>query len=207
MMNVELIEYAGSDAGMALSAWCSTFRELTEERIARLPSFLNSLARNGHHTPFEKSYVRFLVVADQPTIIQLSKHRVGVSINGESARYREYREDRWHIPDDWPLSVREWLDGRFAESFQIYHDLLAYLVDQGMPRTRAKETARYVLPLATETTLDISMNFRSFMHFQGLRNKPEAQKEIREIAQAMLKLVQNETNGAFKHSLAAFGYQ
>jgi thymidylate synthase ThyX len=48
-------------------------------------------------------------------------------------------------------------------------------------------------------------NWRSFYHFQGLRNKPEAQKEIREIAQMMLDLVKNIEGNPFEHTIAAFG--
>jgi thymidylate synthase ThyX len=42
------------------------------------------------------------------------------------------------------------------------------------------------------------------MHLQGLRNKPDAQLEIREIAQRMLELVRS--TGEFDASLIAFGY-
>ena len=42
------------------------------------------------------------------------------------------------------------------------------------------------------------------MHFQGLRNKPNAQKEVRELAQQMLELVQNIEGNPFEHTLKAF---
>tara|TARA_R110000751_G_scaffold297766_1_gene407436 strand:- start:854 stop:1009 length:156 start_codon:yes stop_codon:yes gene_type:complete len=47
-------------------------------------------------------------------------------------------------------------------------------------------------------------NFRSFVHFLNLRNKPEAQKEIREIAQNMLDLVKEIGDNPFKHTITAF---
>ena len=50
------------------------------------------LASEGHHTPFEKSSLHFLVTVDQATHIHLLKHRIGVAINGESARYKELKE-------------------------------------------------------------------------------------------------------------------
>jgi thymidylate synthase ThyX len=58
------------------------------------------LASEGHHTPFEKSQLHFLVNVDQATHIHLLKHRIGVSINGESARYKELKEDKTYIPED-----------------------------------------------------------------------------------------------------------
>jgi thymidylate synthase (FAD) len=132
------------------------------------------------------------------------KHRT-ISFNGESARYKEYRQDRWHVPDDWPQGLKDEFNARCEEQFQEYHDWLKYLASHGFTRARAKETARYLLPMALVTTYDMSMNFWAFVHFQKLRNSPHAQKEIREIAQQMLELVNTQTNDAFKWSLEAFG--
>ncbi|MEY4370993.1 MAG: Bacteriophage vB NpeS-2AV2, partial [Pseudomonadota bacterium] len=98
---VELIGYYGSDDVHACSAWTSTSREITEEKRARIPSLLKMLAEAGHHTPFEKSSLHFLVNCDIASHIHLIKHRVGVSVNGESARYKELKEDKYYIPDDW----------------------------------------------------------------------------------------------------------
>ena len=148
------------------------------------------LAENGHHTPFEKSYIQFLVKADTASHIHIIKHRVGVSVNGESARYKEHTEDKFLVPEDWPESEQERLREFSESAFDQYHKTVTRLVGlHGMDRKRAKESARFYLPYSSQVTLDVSFNFRSFMHFQGLRNKPEAQFEIREIAGEMLELV------------------
>ena len=47
-------------------------------------------------------------------------------------------------------------------------------------------------------------NFRSFMHFIGLRYSDHAQMEDRDVAQKMLIAVYE--TGAFKQSLDAFGW-
>ena len=80
---VEIIGFYGSDLTHAQSAWTSTSRDLTEEKINRIPSLLKMLADNGHETPFEKSSFHFLVTVDQASHFHLLKHRIGVSINGE----------------------------------------------------------------------------------------------------------------------------
>ena len=90
---VELLGYYGSDLVHAQSAWTSTSRDLTDSKLARVDKLLAMLATEGHHTPFEKSSLHFLVTVDQATHIHLLKHRIGVSINGESARYKELNED------------------------------------------------------------------------------------------------------------------
>ena len=61
---VELIGYYGSDEIHACSAWTSTSRNLSEEKKARIPKMLKDLASAGHHTPFEKSSLHFLVSCD-----------------------------------------------------------------------------------------------------------------------------------------------
>ena len=104
---VELLGFYGSDLTHAQSAWTSTSRDLTEEKLERIPKLLQMLASEGHHTPYEKSQFHFLVTVDQATHIHLLKHRIGVSINGESARYKELKEDKTYIPEDWGITTKD----------------------------------------------------------------------------------------------------
>ena len=98
---VELIGHYGGDKSHALSAWTSTSRELNEDKEKRVGRLLNMLAEAGHHTPFEKSSIHFLVTTDIASHIHILKHRVGVSVNAESARYKELQEDKYYLPEDW----------------------------------------------------------------------------------------------------------
>jgi flavin-dependent thymidylate synthase len=186
---VELIGHYGSDETHALSAWTSTSRDLTDEKRARIPKLLTALARDEHHTPFEKSALHFLVTCDTASHIHLIKHRIGVSVNAESARYKELKENKYYVPGDWPEELQAFLDSYMVIAYAAYHDALADLEAAGIPRKRAKESARFFLPYANQLTLDVQFNFRSFMHFQGLRNSDHAQLEIHDIAQQMLDLV------------------
>lgn len=202
--NVELLGIYGSDETHAQSAWTSTNREITEERRERMGKLIRMLAQQGHHTPFEKSTLHFLVTCDTATHIHLLKHRIGISINGESARYKEHKEDKFYLPTDWTNEESEKLRKFSEESFKNYHSTISSLEAAGYSRKRAKESARFYLPYSSQVRLDISFNFRSFMHFQNLRNKPDAQLEVREIAEEMLRLVKE--SGAFPLSLEGFGY-
>lgn len=201
---VELVGFYGSDESHALSAWTSTRRELDDERRGRMDKLLTMLAENDHHTPFEKSQLHFLVDCETASHIHTIKHRIGVSVNGESARYKELRDDKFYVPVDWPEDMQAQFREDMELAFQKYHATLDELVSRGFTRKRAKESARFYLPYANQLTLDVSFNFRSFMHFQGLRNSEHAQVEIREIAKRMLDLVWD--TGQFNLSLAAFGY-
>lgn len=199
---IELLGVYGSDKSHAMSAWTSTNRELTEEKQNRIPALLKMLAENGHETPFEKSSLHFLVTAEIASHIHCLKHRIGVSINCESARYKELKDDKYYIPHDWPDEEQKLLQNHCVESLEKYHAALTRLTPT-LGRKRAKESARFYLPYATQLTFDVMFNMRSFVHFQRLRNDEAAQVEIREIAQEMLKLVKD--CGEFEHTLVAFG--
>lgn len=199
---VELIGYYGNDETHALSAWTSTSRDLTEDKKQRIGKLLKMLASEGHHTPFEKSTLHFLVNVDQATHIHLLKHRIGVSINGESARYKELKEDKFLIPDDWNDKWKDVLHTMTEQSNKLYHDCLEELTPI-LGRKRAKESARFFKMFNSQITMDISFNWRSFYHFQKLRNDVNAQKEVRELAEEMLNQVKEL--GVFKETIKAFG--
>lgn len=201
---VELIGTYGGDESHALSAWTSTSRDLTNEKRGRIGKLLGSLARDGHHTPFEKSTLHFLITSDLASHVHLLKHRIGVSINGESARYKELKDDKFYVPIDWNEEESNRYIIFMENALKEYHNCLTRLKTQGFSVKRAKESARFYLPYGNQITADISFNFRSFMHFQGLRNEDGAQLEIQTIAKEMLILV-SETK-SFDLSLEAFGW-
>jgi len=212
---VELIGYYGSDEVHAQSAWTSTSRDLTEDKVVRIPKLLNMLADDGHHTPFEKSSLHFLVNVDQATHIHLLKHRIGVSINGESARYKELKEDKFYIPEDWSMghetsredvALKRWaknLEKTSKWNNKCYHQCLDELTPI-LGRKRAKESARFFKTMNSQITMDIMFNWRSFAHFQGLRNSEHSQLEVRELAQQMLELVKNIEGNPFEQTIKAF---
>ena len=202
---VELVGWYGGDETHALSAWTSTSRDLTEEKSGRIPSLLKMLAENGHETPFEKSSLHFLVTVDTATHIHLLKHRVAVSINGESARYKELKGDKYLVPDDWPNLEKAKYIAFVEDALMRYHETLQRLVDSGMDRKRAKESARFYLPYGNQITMDVMFNWRSFNHFLRLRMKPDAQREVRLLAEQMIQSVKEIPGNPFKHTINAFG--
>ena len=173
-----------------------------------------------------KSSLHFLVDCDIASHIHLLKHRIGVSINGESARYKELKEDKYYIPDDWvgiPCTYESDLS-YFGEKFvldtenwptileeytelgnKLYHACLTDL-EPVLGRKRAKESARFFKTYNSQIQADVMFNWRSFHHFLQLRNKPDAQKEIRDIASTMLDLVTNIEGNPFKYTIEAFGH-
>ena len=215
--SVELLGHYGGDKTHGLSAWTSTYRDLTQDKLDRLPKLLKHLAENGHETPFEKSVLHFLVDTEIATHIQLLKHRIGVSINAESARYKELKEDKFYIPLDFyevPVDYKHGIHGYMSwgevlhdvslESDRRYHACLED-VEKALGRKRAKESARFFKMYNSQITSDIMFNWRSFAHFLHLRRSEHAQKEICEVADSMLDLVKQIAGDPFKHTIEAFG--
>ena len=216
---VELIGYYGSDEIIACSAWTSTSRTLTEEKRNRIDKMINTLWSEGHHTCFEKSSIHFLVNCDIASHIHLLKHRLS-SINAESARYKELKEDKFYIPEDWKdiesnfnpdeniLGVTEdsWVNilKDYTElGNSLYHQCIKDL-EPNLGRKRAKESARFFKTYNSQIQSDVMFNMRSFANFQKLRNSEHAQLEIREIAEQMLNLVENISGQPFKYTLQSW---
>ena len=215
---VELIGWYGGDEINACSAWTSTSRDLTDEKKKRLPDLLKMLADplNRHETPFEKSIVHFLVDTEIASHIHILKHRIS-SLNAESARYKELKEDKFYIPEDWKgiecshsydtIEGTDW--GEILADYtnlgnRLYHQCLEDITPK-LGRKRAKESARFFKTYNSQIQADVMFNFRSFVNFQRLRNSEHAQVEIREIAAEMLRLVKEIPGDPFKYTIEAFG--
>jgi len=221
--SVQLLGYYGDDTTIACSAWTSTSRNLTEDKKKRIPSLINMLWREGHETPFEKATVHFLVDCDIASHIHLLKHRIA-SINAESARYKELKEDKYFIPEDFKqyVALRSNPVNFFGQPVDVHHkhwsDILEEYTKLGndlyhrciedlespLGRKRIKESARFFKTYNSQIQSDVMFNMRSFANFIKLRNSEHAQKEIREIAQDMLFLVENIEGNPFKHTLEAW---
>jgi len=155
---------------------------------------------NGHETPFEKATLHFLVNCDIASHIHLLKHRMA-SINAESARYKELKEDKFYLPQDWNGTY--WntrLEMFTKESNELYHRCLEELTPI-LGRKRAKESARFFKTYNSQIQADVMFNMRSFANFLKLRNSEHAQIEIREIAQQMLDLVKSIEGNPFEQTI------
>lgn len=214
---VELLGFYGGDEAIACSAWTSTSRDLTEEKRARIPALIKQLWSAEpvpHGSPFEKGIVHFLVDTDIASHIHLLKHRIS-SINAESARYKELKEDKFYLPEDWKgikikgdgnplLDWYEMLESYTTQGNILYHDCLKDLTPV-LGRKRAKESARFFKTYNSQIQADVMFNMRSFHNFLIQRMDSHAQLEIQNIAKEMLNLVKNIEGEPFKHTLNAWG--
>ena len=213
----ELIGFYGDDETIACSAWTSTSRKLTDEKRARVSKLINMLWSEGHETPFEKGIIHFLVDTDIASHIHLLKHRIS-SLNAESARYKELKEDKYFLPEDWgDITCTEviryptecgakWTDIlRVYTEYgnELYHQCIKDL-EPVLGRKRAKESARFFKTYNSQIQADVMFNMRSFANFVQLRNSEHAQKEIRDIAAEMLRQITEVADEPFEETLKAF---
>ncbi|MCX6648485.1 MAG: FAD-dependent thymidylate synthase [Candidatus Bathyarchaeota archaeon] len=124
---------------------------------------------------------------------QLVRHRVA-SFSQQSQRYIQVKRLSEHVvtPPTVAEKVKEGFDSFIGEASAAY----AGLVAGGVPR----EDARFVLPNAAETSLLMTMDGGSLMHFFGLRLCNRAQWEVRAMAEEMLKQVKTAEPSLFEEA-------
>lgn len=238
--SVELLDYMGGDNLHSLAAWSSTFLEFEvdipyniENRVDILVNhilnngkkkrsvedLLNYLASNEHTSPFRFSSFVFGMTTDVATHIQKLKHRVILEAeNGESARYKELKEDKFYLPEDWKFLktenkevINKFGTDTWIEILEEYTNLGNFLYHEStkdltplLGRKRTKETARYFKTYNSQINTLNKFSFDGVVQFAYKRNIEHAQKEIAFIAQEMINCIKNIPENPFKYSLKAF---
>ena len=238
--SVELLDYMGGDNLHSLAAWSSTFLEFgvdipdnIENRVDILVNhilnngkkkrsvedLLNYLASNEHTSPFRFSSFVFGMTTDIATHIQKLKHKVILEAeNGESARYKELKEDKFYLPEDWKdikvsasgicfdFNADNWYDvlkNNTVKQNVLYHECLKDLI-LVLDKKRAKERARYFKTYNSQINTLNKFSFDGVVQFAYKRNTEHAQKEVAFVAQEMINCIKNIPNNPFKYSLEAF---
>ena len=183
------------DAAIVEAARVSYASGTTATRSER--GLIRYLMRHWHNTPFEMVEFKFHIKMPIFLARQHMRHRTA-SINEMSARYSL-------VPEDY-LSFGEWrkqsdvnkqgsegqcvidrtLQNEISENTQHSFRLYNYLLTEGVCR----EQARCHLPQSTYTEFFWKINLHNLMHYLRLRMEKGAQKEIREYANEIYKLIQ-----------------
>lgn len=176
---------------------------LTPERREDLIALL---LRSGHHTPLEHAVFTFGVEGiSRACLAQLTRHRiasfsvqsqrwVGKTSAGSTDGVFDYIVPP-RIAELGPEYVAEF--ERQMRQIQEWYDF--WYRTLGATR-EAREDARFVLPNAAETKLVVTMNARELHHFFSLRCCNRAQWEIRNLAEAMLRLVKGVAPALFRNA-------
>jgi len=165
---------------------------------AKTRSFIEKQLSRGHYGPLEHPQITF-VVKGVPVFTerQLIRHR-HFTFDVQSMRYADFSDAPYTVPksmtdpnhfsreqgltdisDDARQRARELYEAEMDRSFEKYEELR----ELGIP----KEDARGLLGLGTEVNLTVSGNARTFLHLLDMRRKANAQRNIRELSEAMLE--------------------
>ena len=124
---------------------------------------------------------------------QLVRHRVA-SFSQQSQRYITVKrlDEKIVVPS----SVDESNIGDYIGGIHGASESYQRLVDNGVPR----EDARFLLPNAVETSMLVTMDGKSLVHFLGLRTCNRAQWEIRTLADMILDQLRAVEPEIFNHA-------
>lgn len=163
------------------------------------PSLLAYCLENKHWSVFETCSLTIEVQTSRAIAQQILRHR-SYCFQEYSLRYaaattyekyearRQDSKNRQDSIDDLPASDKAW----FEEAQEKVWELSFGLYTEAIRRGVALECARFLLPLSTTTTLCLTGNVRSWIHYFLARCVKGVQKEHRDIAWAMLPIFLNQ---------------
>lgn len=168
------------------------------DKTEKPEGLIGYLIKNKHWSPFEHSFLTFEIVTSKAIGIQLLRHR-SFTFQEFSQRYAKVeaieaielrqqgvtnRQSSTEVFDPFIVLFpgqfeKEMLASEAVKTaIQICNDTYEALLEAGV----AKECARMILPMATQTTIFMTGSIRSWIHFLDIRDDGHAQKEAQEIA-------------------------
>ena len=169
--------------------------EIDPQKLSEKDSkLINYLAKHKHHSPFNHSFLSFRIKAPIFVARQLVKHKF-MPWNEVSRRYVD-SEPEFYFPEYWRKraeNVKQGSSGEDAKyagndisdvlkfNIETYNRMLEYGV--------CPEQARMVLPQNTMTEWRWSGTLNAFCDMLRLRLDKHTQRETREVAKLIAKLV------------------
>jgi thymidylate synthase (FAD) len=206
-VTVELVKSSASDADVIWAARVSTAGEKSIESLnddaEKSAGLINYLARERHGSPFEHTSFTFFISAPIFVFREFMRHRIA-SYNEESGRYRELKPV-FYIPSKDRKLIQVGKTGHYTfedgtdeqynlmvsemkKAYIAAYDAYQKMLEAGI----AREVARATLPVATYSSMYVTMNARALMNFLSLRTTAEGshfpsypQREIEMVGEKM----------------------
>lgn len=214
-MTVELISHWGNDL-MVVNAARVSFgknKSALDEKDAKLIKFLKN---HKHTSVFRHPQLQFRISCPIFVERQLFKHQIGMSANSISGRYVDFSDSYFGFKNgEWREQSKDSKQGSSGLVSEELQEKCTRIQDHAIETSKnaydqllalgvSKEQARAILPLSLNTSFIWTGSLLAFLHMWGLRLKPDAQQETRELAQEMLRLVREIPGEPFKYTLEAF---
>lgn len=198
-MNVELIGFTPNPEKLPAMAAKLTHSKTKPENLEEssdeeLRSILEHVMNLGHTSVVEHATFSFAVSDVSRSLThQLVRHRIA-SYAQQSQRYVNLEIPNYVIPPK--IAKNEDMKKAYEKIMDKIWEQYNNLLEMDIPA----EDARYVLPNATCSNIIVTMNARSLLNFFELRCCLQAQWEIRELANKMLKKVKKVAPTIFKNA-------
>lgn len=162
-------------------------------------NLIQYLVEHYHTSPLELASVKFICSCPLYVFNQLVRHRTA-KINCTSRRYTKIEKETFYVPEprmqdtvnnkqgsldvDVPEDVKIHYDNLYQKAEDIYEEY-----DNAVKNGVAKEIARGAMPQNIMTEFVWKCDIHNLIKMIQLRVHPTAQKEIRDLAEAMKDLV------------------
>jgi thymidylate synthase (FAD) len=170
-------------------------------------SYLENILRVKHGSVLEHATWSILLEGVSRALThELVRHRAGFGFSQLSQRYVDESNIGFVVPPEISEGTpafelwREACEASLASYREILQELIGQIGDQGtatMRKKRARQAARSVLPNSAETKIVVTGNARAWRHLVEMRGSPTADVEIRRLAVAVLRVLQEEAPHMF----------
>lgn len=146
-----------------------------------------TIGQMGHWSIAEHASATFLITGVSRNLThELIRHR-HLSFSQLSQRFCDESQRPVVVPPAMEDADENFNPDVLGDANQEYQDLVQYLGEEvGLPRKKAREAARYILPSGTETAIVVTGNHRAWHEMLVKRLDPGADAEIRKLAQELL---------------------
>jgi len=157
---------------------------------------IREVLSHRHESVIEHANFTFFVEEISRSLThQLVRHRMA-SYTQQSMRYVNLTKSKEYFIKPESIAKNQNLSSSFDEIMAKCKDVYDFFVDKGVP----PEDARFVLPIATQTKIAITMNARELRHFFELRCCLRSQWEIRELADKILEICRSVAPSLFENA-------
>lgn len=188
-MNVTFV-HCSPDAENLIVRMARVSNPSNEDNMATAPKLLRYLIDHQHWSPFEMCSLCVRIDTERDISAQILRHR-SFSFQEFSTRYAEAQpltvpnlrkqdlKNRQNSTNDLDFNTQEYYDEQIRNEYADIKELYDQMIADGV----AKECARRILPLSTQTTLYMHGTLRSWIHYINVRTDPGTQLEHRLIAE------------------------
>ena len=160
------------------------YKSTKKDDIKAKEQFVRGIIKRGHESVIEHECLTFKVITDRAIANEIVRHRLS-SYSQQSTRYVDLSDLRVILP----IGIEDYsVVYAIVDALQQCEEAYKKLLELGA----TKDVARSVLPLATETEIIMTMNFRSLRHFLKLRLHKSAHVNIRDIARKIYDIVEEK---------------